>query len=323
MRHAPAAPQHGRAHRHRFESPFWRKLVLAGVKGMPYSVQRATMPLWAGIFYGLVPTARRAVEGNLRVVLGEKGALGTHVDSYKLFINYAQSLANMYALYLDKELPVEPQFHGRDRLVAARSMGRGMVIVTGHLGYWQLGPFLLERTGFGVPVMAMAEEPNARVQEFEQKFRSRFRIVYTTGSPFASLELATHLRNGESVAMQLDRHLGGAHVMLPFFGRPAPFPLGPATLARASRAPLVPVFMVREGGKGFASRVEEPFEVARTRDRDTDIREATARLVSVYESYVRRYPYQWFNFHDFWAAPQPQPPAVPRATATVAERPGA
>ena len=67
----------GRAHRHRFESPFWRKLVIAGVRAMPFGLQRATMPMWAGIFYALVPSARRAVENNLAQVLGEGGhALG-------------------------------------------------------------------------------------------------------------------------------------------------------------------------------------------------------------------------------------------------------
>jgi KDO2-lipid IV(A) lauroyltransferase len=318
MRHDPAPAQPGCALRHRFESPFWRRLLLAGVRGIPHSLQRATMPLWAGIFYGLVPKARRTVEANLRRVLGDKPAAEAHADSFRLFVNYAQSIANMYALYLDQRLPVEPRFNGRERLVAARAVGNGMIIVTGHLGYWQLGPFLLERNGFGVPVMAMAEEPNAQTHEFEQQFRKRFRIVYTTGSPFASLELANLLRNSESVAMQLDRHMGGAHVMIPFFGRPAPFPLGPATLARATRAPIVPVFMVRDGEKGFASHVEEPILVERTSDRDGDIRRATTRVVAVYESYVRRFPFQWFNFHDFWAPPQPLAPPPSMATAEAA-----
>ena len=305
----PVAP--GRAHRHRFESPFWRKLLLAGIRHIPPNLQRASMPLWAGIFYSLVPSARRNVEGNLRRVLGDGPAWKAHLQSYKLFVNYAQSITNMYALYLGQPLPVEPEFHGRERLVAARAQGRGMIMVTGHLGSWSLGPFLLERTGFGAPVMAMAEEPNVRLQEFEQRFRQRWRIVYTTGSPFASLELASVLRRGETVGMQLDRHMGGPHVLLPFFGRPAPFPLGPAMLARATRAPIVPVFMVREGATGFASRVEEPIEVRRTANRQADLIEATARVVAIYEAYVRRYPYQWFNFHDFWA--EPVPPRAPRA----------
>ena len=104
--------------------------------------------------------------------------------------------------------------------------------------------------------------------------------------------------------MHLDRYTGGNSIKLPFFGREAAFPLGPATLARATRAPLVPVFMVREGAKGFRATTEDPIEVAHTRDRERDLREATAKAVAVYESYVRRHPLQWYNFHDFWATPE-------------------
>ena len=308
----------GRSYRHRFETPFWRRVMMLGIKHFPQSLQRATMPLWAGIFYILVPKARRIVEANLRVVLGEAPAALEHWRSYQLFINYAQSITNMYDLYVGQKLPVDPVFEGREKLLAARAQGRGAVVVTGHLGYWSLGPFVLEKSGVGAPVMAMAEEPNAKLQEFEQRFRARFRIIYTTGSPFSSLELASVLRRGEMVAMHLDRTIGGNSIKLPFFGREASFPLGPATLARATRAPLVPVFMVREGARGFRARTEDPIEVAHTRDRERDLREATAKAVAVYESYVRRYPLQWYNFHDFWATPAPaeaeaEPSPGPRA----------
>ncbi len=299
----------GRAHRHRFESPFWRKLMVAGVRHIPQPLQRATMPMWAGIFYALVPTARRAAEANLSRVLGDAPPAVVHLRSYRLFINYAQSIANMYAAYLGQQLPVQPTIEGREKLLAAKAQGRGAIIVTGHLGFWSIAPFVMEQTGLSAPTMAMAEEPDARVQSFEQQFRKKWKIIYTTGSPFASLELAAVLRRGELVAMQLDRVTGGHFTSVPFFGREAPFPLGPATLARATRAPLVPVFMVREGQRGFHARTEDPIEVAHTRDRERDLREATARVVAVYESYVRRYPYQWFNFHDFWATPV-EPPAT-------------
>jgi KDO2-lipid IV(A) lauroyltransferase len=156
--------------------------------------------------------------------------------------------------------------------------------------------------------MAMAEEPNAALAAFEEQFRSKFRIVYTTRSPFATLELAKILRRGELVGMQLDRHLGGPHVMLPFCGAPAPFPVGPATLARATGCPIVPVFMLAgRDRRDCTFYVERPIEVAHTRDRAADVREAMARTVEVYERYVRRHPDQWFNFHDFWKAPIAEP----------------
>lgn len=304
MSSANGGAQPGRALRHRFESPFWRKVMLAGLRTIPEPVQLATMPMWAGIFYSLVPSARHAVEANLRQVLGPLPALDLHAHSFRLFVNYAQSIANMYTAYLGQGLRVDARTQGREKIAAARALGRGVILATGHLGYWSMGAFLLDEAGVGAPVMAMAEEPNAATQAFEEKLRKRFTIVYTTGSPFASLELASRLKRGEAVAMQIDRHTGGAAIEIDFFGKKALFPLGPATLARATGAPIMPVFMVREGARGFAARVEDPVLVARTRDRAADLRDATERLVRVYASYVRRYPEQWFNFHDFWA-PRP------------------
>jgi KDO2-lipid IV(A) lauroyltransferase len=299
----PDESQRGRAFRHRFEGPFWRRVFLAGVRSIPQSVQRASMPMWAGIFYALVPKARRAVERNLRQVCGAAAAPVEKARSFRLFVNYAQAITNMYAAHLGQRIPVEPEFIGHAGLKDILDAKRGAVAVTGHMGYWQITPFLMAARGWLPPMtMAMAEEPNRQLGEFEQQFRSKFRIVYTTSSPFATLSLASVLSKGEFVGMQLDRHLGGAHVMLPFCGRPAPFPLGPATLARATSSPLVPVFVLAHRDRRRCRViVEKPIEVARTRDRDADVRDAMARAVEVYERYVRRYPEQWFNFHDFWA----------------------
>jgi KDO2-lipid IV(A) lauroyltransferase len=295
----------GRAFRHRFEGPFWRRVFLAGVRSMPQSVQRASMPMWAGIFYFLVPRARRIVEENLDRVCGPAPEHVRKTRAFRLFVHYAQSVTNMYAAYFGQPLPVVPDFYGDHHLRPFAEGRRGAIMLTGHLGYWHIAPFLMALHDWLPPItMAMAEEPNRALAEFEEQFRAKMRIVYTTSSPFALLELAATLRRGEFVGMQLDRHLGGAHALLPFCGRPAPFPLGPATLARATNCPLVPIFVTAEPDRHHCRViVEEPIEVARTRDREADAREAMTRVVAVYERYVQRYPNQWFNFYDFWNAP--------------------
>jgi KDO2-lipid IV(A) lauroyltransferase len=299
--------QIGRAFRHRFEGPFWRRVFLGGVRNMPQSVQRATMPMWAGIFYALVPSARRTVERNLTQICGEMSQFELKRLSFRLFVNYAQAITNMYAMHLGQPVPLDAQSVGNETMYKLRAEGRGAVVVTAHMGHWQIAPFLMAKKAYPPMTMAMAEEPNARLAAFEEQFRQKMRIVYTTRSPFATLELANIIRRGELVGMQLDRHLGGAHVMLPFCGKPAPFPLGPATLARATRAPLVPVFIIGASDRRHCTfHVERPLDVERTRDRDADVHRATARLVEVYERYVRSYPDQWFNFYDFWK-PLPEP----------------
>ena len=297
-----AAPETAQSFRHRFEGPFWRKVFLAGVRGMSPEVQRRTMPMWAGIFYVLVPRARRIVERNLARVIGPASPVEEKARSFRLFVNYAQSITFAYAAHFGRPLP-DTEFSGHEILQPLVERKQGAILLTGHMGCWQIGHYLLKSRDWLPPItMAMAEEPNRKLAAFEAEVRARLRIVYTTSSPFASIELANVLRRGEFVGMQIDRHLGGAHAMLPFFGRPAPFPLGPASLARATRTPLVPVFVLSDDDRRRCRViVEEPIDVARSRDRDADVHAATARAVAVYESYVRRYPEQWFNFYDFWA----------------------
>jgi KDO2-lipid IV(A) lauroyltransferase len=309
----PVQAANGRALRHRFEGPFYRRMVIGGVRMMPQAVQRATMPLWGGIFHTLVPRARTAVERNLEKVLGPAAPLERWRRSFRVFTHYAQALANMYALHLGQPLPVEPVFRGHENLREILAAKRGAIALTAHMGYWQLTPFLMERRDWMPPLtMAMAEEPNRKLGDFERQFRQRFRIVYTTSSPFASVELAAILNRGEFVGMQLDRVMGGAYDWFPFCGRPAPFPLGPATLGRATGAPLVPVFALSDAArKRCTVIVERPIEVARSKDRRGDVRAATAQMVQVYERYVRNHPEQWFNFYDFWGGGDGLAPAAP------------
>lgn len=296
----------GRALQHAFDGPFFRRLAMAGVNHIPLPVKFATMPLWGGIFHALVGDARRAAEQNLARVLGPVSRTELHRRSFSLFTHYAQSIANLFALYHDRPLGLDVVTERGDLLERMQRQKQGGVLVTGHMGYWQIAPFLMAKKAYAPLTMAMAEEPNRQTAEFEARFRSRLRVVYTTRGPLALVELARIVNQGELVGMQMDRHTGGAHVMVEFFGRPAPFPTGPAMLARATRTPLIPVFVLADGDRRRCRfRVEDPIEVPSTRDRDTDLAVATRRLVAIYERYVRTYPEQWFNFFDFWAPPVP------------------
>jgi Kdo2-lipid IVA lauroyltransferase/acyltransferase len=296
------------AFRHRFEGPFYRRVMMWGIRSFSQPMQRATMPFWAGIFYVLVPKARHAVESNLERVLGRVPTVETRARSFRLFVNYAQSITNMYCLHNGQPVPVDAVTVGQEHIFKLQAEGRGAVVVTGHLGFWQIAPILMQRKSYPPLTMAMAEEPNAGTAEWEQQFREKFRIVYTTRSPFATLELASVLRRGELVGMQMDRVAGGPHIHVDFCGAPAPFPIGPATLARATGAPLLPTFIIADADRTHCTfHVEAPIEVPRTRDRDADVRAATEKVVAVYERYVRRYPEQWFNFFDFWNPPAARP----------------
>ena len=257
------------------------------------------MPLWAAIPFVLVPRARRQIAHNLERVMGPSRA--GPARAYGVLLSFAQSLANSYAAHGGRGLEVKAQIFGSERLAAAKAEGRGVIVATGHIGPWQLGPYLLEQAGYGPVTLAMAREVDAGAQQVEDglELRQRFRVVYTDGT-FAALELLRVLRQGGIVAVQMDR-TSGASLRVPFVGGEATFASGPAALARAAEAPIVPAFFIATGPFRVRVDVGEPIWVARTGKREQDVDCATRALATAYEACVREHPYQWYAFHDFWA----------------------
>jgi KDO2-lipid IV(A) lauroyltransferase len=297
---------------HRLHTAAWRRALLWGSTTLPPSARVATMPLWAAIPFVLVPRARRQIIRNLEHILGPAAPPVAAARAYRVLLSFAQSLANSYAAHGGRGLQVEPELHGDARLGAARAQGRGVVVATGHIGPWQLGPYLLEQAGHGPVVLAMAREPDPGAQRVEEilELRRRFRVVYTD-APLASLELLRVLREGGVVALQMDRpppaaaaarpgH--GGRVVISFFDGQATFAAGPAALARAAGAPLVPVFLLARGPRRVSVEIGTPLEVSHSHDRSADLARAMRTLVLAYEACVRAEPYQFYNFHEFWVS---------------------
>jgi lauroyl/myristoyl acyltransferase len=171
----------------------------------------------------------------------------------------------------------------------------GLVSVTAHVGNWELaGRLLANRLARRTHVVVSPDEA-PELGRWVRRDGEGVRFV-PRGHPSVGVELVAALRRGEVVALQADRALGsGGDVWIPFFGRPAPFPLGPFLLARAARVPVVPAFCVLDRRQRYDVRVAAPIAVGRGEE------EAAARAwVALLESVVRDHPTQWFNFFDAW-----------------------
>jgi lauroyl/myristoyl acyltransferase len=176
-----------------------------------------------------------------------------------------------------------------------RDLDGGLISLTAHFGNWELGGRLLAcHTGRPTHVVVAPDEAPG-LERWLRRSGDGLRFV-PRASATAALNLLAALRRGEVVALQGDRALGGrSDVRVPFFGRRAPFPLGPFILARASGVPIVPAFCVLETDRRYAITVGEPFPVKPGAEEV-----ALARWVDQLEHAVRERPTQWFNFFDVW-----------------------
>jgi lauroyl/myristoyl acyltransferase len=171
----------------------------------------------------------------------------------------------------------------------------GIVSVTAHVGNWELaGRLLATRLARRTHVVVTADEAPA-LGRWVRRDGEGMRFV-PRSHPSIGVELVAALRRGEVVALQADRALGtGGDVWIPFFGRPAPFPLGPFLLARAAGVPVVPAFCVLDRHHRYTVRIGTSMTVRRGEEED-----AARAWVALLESVVREHPTQWFNFFDAW-----------------------
>jgi len=296
----PSTPEQAR--RSHLESPFWRRVLIGGLRTIPRPVQHATMPLWSALFYLQVPHVRRAIESNLSRLLG-RGSVHTQLLAFRTFTNYCQSIANAYLPYLGLDPGLDVQLQGEAQLRDILRPDRGAILATGHLGNWQLGPLYLDQHGFPPVTVVMTEEPDQDTQRMVSAIRDHnTHVVYPGRSPLLSLELRAHLQRGELIAFQMDRPSADAGLQVPFAGGVATFAAGPAVLARVCDAPVVPVFFPVEHQR-LRIVVHPPLWAPHTAHREQDVMDATVALARVYETVIRRHPDQWYNFYDFWAAP--------------------
>lgn len=191
-----------------------------------------------------------------------------------------------------------------ERVREALKAGRGVVMLSAHLGNWEYLAAYFGLLGFKGGVVAR----RLRYPEYEQFLLAlrRAKGVETFDRRASFQDLARRLRANECVGILPDQDMDGVEgVFVEFFGQPAYTPVGPAALAMASGAVLLPSYVVREGGTQRIY-IDEPVTLSRTGDRQRDLADTTQRWSRVTEAHIRKYPDQWVWMHRRWKS---QPPA--------------
>lgn len=195
-----------------------------------------------------------------------------------------------------------PEFKGLDNIKDALKLGRGAVILTAHIGHWELGGILLKYLGFKVNVVQqLYDSVEQNIILDRNKELRGINVIPSSNNPVGFAINATNaLKKNELVAFQGDRDPERKGLTVDFFGHPANLPVGPVVLAMKTGAPLVPAFTIMGEDGRYHPVAEPPIELVKTGDFESDLRQNVEKTAKVIERHVREHPEQWFNFYYFW-----------------------
>lgn len=206
---------------------------------------------------------------------------------------------------LDRLVDKGEGFSVIDRALAE---GRGVILLTAHLGNWELMGALFRFYNYPAAVVGR-KIYYEKFNEFILNLRESvsLRTIYQEAP---ARELLRVLQENQILGLLADQDLDRFEgIFVPFFGRPAYTLTTPVKLALATGAPIVPTFLVREG-EGYRLLVEEPIRVEAHGSREETVQEFTVRWSQAVEKKIRAYPDQWAWMHRRWKTQPASQPAL-------------
>ena len=227
---------------------------------------------------------------------------------YRNYYNFGQVLIDKIAMLAGFQSNFTFDFEGEEYL---RQMENGGLLISGHIGNWEIAGQLLNRLEKNINIIlfdAEHQQIKGYLSEVLTNRRVNFIVIREDYSHLQ--EIRDALDRKEIIAMHGDRYLeGNKLVVLDFLGKPAPFPVGPVNLAARFGVPVSFVFAVKETNTHyhfFATPLRGVEFSRNLAKRNEILRETVQVYVSALEKTVKRFPLQWYNYYDFWKMPENQ-----------------
>ncbi len=264
--------------------------------------------LWCGkqlgsLFFHLDWERRKVALENLRIAFaGEKSERELRAIARGTFQNLGMMAVEFFRI---PKMDVET-FKKRvkiERLEQALNLltkGKGMLLLLSHFGNWEMMGIMSKLIGDSIMVIAKPMKKNKRIDQFITKIRNAAGLEVVS-SIKASRTVIKALSQNRVVGILIDQRAKRSEgVWADFFGKKAPTTPGLAVLAMKTGAPVVPVFMVRNGFGKHRLIIQEPLDLVHTGDIKKDVEANTQLFNHTLESMIRQYPDQWFWVHRRW-----------------------
>ncbi|MFB0518723.1 MAG: lysophospholipid acyltransferase family protein [Acidobacteriota bacterium] len=289
---------------------FFRSLIyyaLRVVKSVGWLLPRR-WNLWVGaqiglLGYGVLRAERRKSRSNLELAFqGEKSTGELRGINRRVFANQGRNLFELFwlARVSPSELLQQVHFQGMEHMQRAYNKGKGVLLVTGHIGNWELMAAAVASAGYPLWVVA-APLYDPRLNGIVAGIRKRYgvRTIYRH-HPSARRSILRVIEKGEVMGLLIDQDTRVKGVFVDFFGRPAYTPSSAASLALRSEAEVVMGYIVRQQNNNLTIAFRPALLPLRSGKRAEELVANTQLYTSVLEDIVRKYPEQWTWMHQRW-----------------------
>jgi predicted LPLAT superfamily acyltransferase len=231
------------------------------------------------------------------------------VDSYLLCLNLGKSLIDRAVIGILGEEKIEMAFGEQQKIFDLLKEGKGMILMTAHVGSWQTAMSALRFLDSPVHLLLQREEGDIDRHYFEHAgIACPYHIIDPRGYMGGVLEMMGVLKKGEVLSIMGDRLLGSAKgaVAVDFLGGKVLFPFSGFKIAAATGAPVVVFFSHKSGPAGYTLEAARVIRVPGDIGKESgDFLPYVSIFVKALEAYALRRPYQFFNFYDMWGAEFP------------------
>jgi len=254
--------------------------------------------------YILAKQDRESVVRNLSIVT-KKDAYECRRLARRVFRNFGLYLVDFFRMpnLSIEDIKKRVRVEGIENIDGVLKQNRGGIILTCHIGNWEMGGVVMAMLGYDISAVALNHK-HKNINDFfiKQREEKGLKVIPIN---LIMKRCISALRGKGLLALAGDRDFTNNGVIMDFFGIPTSIPKGPVMFALKTNSAIIPGFFVRRDTFNYSLIFDRPIDLEETPERDKDevIKEANKKIVASMEKYIRAYPEQWLVFRKFWEAP--------------------
>ena len=254
--------------------------------------------------YVFVAKDREAVALNLSIVT-KKDIKECRKIARKVFRNFGLYLVDFFRMpnMSDADIKKRVKVEGIENIESVLKQGRGGIILTCHIGNWEMGGVVMAMLGYDMSAVALTHKhKDINTLFIKQREKKGLKVIPIT---HIMKPCISALRRKGLLALVGDRDFTNNGIVMDFFGMPTSIPQGPAMFSLKTDSPIIPGFFIRRDSFNYSLIFDRPIDLKETpgMDKDEIIKEANKQFVAIMEKYIRQYPDQWLIFRKFWETP--------------------